>query len=164
MLTVEQALAAANTTQSECQQRGFAPLYCATQDFGILSEMAEETGAVRGFELGQQVIPEMKMHDIRSLLGGDCGCTYNPHGRNARDLELFVNLFGYSPIEAHVAATQHGGEHIGLEEQGWLADLLLVHGGPTSDVTILQDRASPVAIMKDGKFNKAPSAKIMEDA
>ena len=34
---------------------------------------------------------------LRVLPGGDYGFPNNPIGRNARDLELFVRLFGYSP-------------------------------------------------------------------
>ena len=51
-----------------------------------------------------------------------------------------------------------------FDRDRWLADLLLVDGDPTADVTILQDKANLVAIMKDGKFHKAPIAKFMEAA
>ena len=92
------------------------------------------------------------------LPGGDYGFPYNPIGRNARDLELFVTLFGFTPVEALVAATRHGGElmdlPIGQIRPGYLADLLLVDGDPTSDVTVLQDKTRFVAIMKNGEFHK----------
>jgi len=39
---------------------------------------------------------------------------------------------------------------------GALADLLLVDGDPTQDISLLRDRARLVAIMKDGRFHKAP--------
>ena len=39
---------------------------------------------------------------------------------------------------------------------GFLADLLLVKGDPTQTVAVLQDRNNLLAIMKDGKFHKAP--------
>ena len=130
--------------------------------FGIGWAEAEKMGAVSGIELMQQVIPAMKKRGIRVLPGGDYGFPYNPVGRNARDLELFVNLFGFSPAEALVAATKHGGElmdmEVGLVCEGWLADLLLVDGDPSADVKILQDRDNLVAIMKDGRFHKQPVA------
>jgi imidazolonepropionase-like amidohydrolase len=134
------------------------------QEFGIGPEEAENMGAPRGIELGQQVIPEMKKRGIRVLIGGDYGFPYNPHGRNARDLEHFVRLFGFSPTEALVAATKHGGElmdlEVGLVRPGWLADLLLVEGDPTQDVRILQDKGNLAAIMKGGEFHKAPAPKL----
>lgn len=138
------------------------------QDFGIGPEEAERMGAIKGIELGQQVIPEMKKRGIRVVIGGDYGFPYNPHGRNARDLEHFVRLFGFSPTEALVAATKHGGElmdlEVGLVKPGWLADLLLVEGDPTRDVRILQDKGNLAAIMKGGEFHKAPAPNLREAA
>ena len=94
------------------------------------------------------------------LPGGDYGFPYNPIGRNARDLELFVTLFGFTAVETLVAATRYGGELMGLPvgqiRSGYLADLLLVDGDPTSDITILQDHTRLMAIMKNGDFHKAP--------
>jgi imidazolonepropionase-like amidohydrolase len=131
------------------------------QDFGIGPAEAAQLGAVRGLELGQKVIPEMRRRGIRVLPGGDYGFPYNPHGRNARDLEHFVNLFGFSPTEALVAATKQGGElvdwDVGQIRVGYLADVLLVDGDPTADVRIMQDRKNLVAIMKGGQFHKAPA-------
>jgi imidazolonepropionase-like amidohydrolase len=131
------------------------------QDFGIGPEEAAKLGGPQGIALGQKIVPEMKKRGIRVLPGGDYGFPYNPHGRNARDLEHFVNLFGFSPVEALVAATRHGGElvdwQVGVVEAGWLADLLLVEGDPAQDVRILQDKNNLAAIMKGGKFHKAPT-------
>ncbi len=131
------------------------------QEFGIGPAEATALGAFRGIELGQKVIPEMRKRGIRVLPGGDYGFPYNPHGRNARDLEHFVRLFGFSPSEALVAATKQGGElvdwDVGQVRAGYLADLLLVDGDPTADVRILQDKANLAAIMKGGQFYKSPS-------
>jgi imidazolonepropionase-like amidohydrolase len=97
------------------------------------------------------------------LPGGDYGFPHNPIGRNARDLEWFVTQLGFSPAEALVAATKWGGEimgmgdELGLVKEGYLADLLLVDGDPTRDVTILQDKNRLLMVMKDGKYHKAPS-------
>jgi imidazolonepropionase-like amidohydrolase len=128
------------------------------QDFGIDRAEAERLGAVRGIELGQAVIPEMRKRGIRVLPGGDYGFPYNPHGRNARDLEHFVRLFGFSPAEALRAATKEGGElmdlDVGQVRAGWLADLLLVDGDPTAGVTIMQDKANIPVVMKGGRFHR----------
>ncbi len=131
------------------------------QGFGIGRAEAERMGAVSGLALMQQVIPEMKKRGIRVLPGGDYGFPYNPVGRNARDLQLFVDLFGYTPIEALVAATRLGGElmdmEVGLIQAGKLADLLLVDGDPTVEITILQDRQRIPVVMKDGRFHRFPA-------
>jgi imidazolonepropionase-like amidohydrolase len=101
----------------------------------------------------------MRRRGIRVLPGGDYGFPYNPIGRNARDLQLFVELFDFSPAEALMAATKWGGElmgrePLGLVQPGYLADLLLVDGDPTDDVRILQDHDRLLMILKDGAFHK----------
>jgi imidazolonepropionase-like amidohydrolase len=112
----------------------------------------------------RKLMPELKRRGVRLLPGGDYGFPFNPHGRNARDLELFVRYFGYTPTEALLAATRLGGQLMGMGEElgqikaGYLADLLLVDGDPTRDVSVLQDRTRLLAIMKGGHFHKAPLA------
>lgn len=131
--------------------------------FGIGRAEAERMGAVSGLELMGLVYPEMRRRGIRVLPGGDYGFPYNPVGRNARDLDLFVRLLGFSPIEALVAATRQGGElmdmDIGEIRKGMLADLLLIDGDPTADVTILQDKARMPVVMKGGTFHRFTDAK-----
>jgi imidazolonepropionase-like amidohydrolase len=135
----------------------FARCYEA-RDFGIGPAEAARMGAQSGLEAMQRLVPLMKKRGIRVLPGGDYGFPYNPIGRNARDLEIFVNLFGYSPVEALVAATRLGGQlmdmPVGEIKQGWLADLLLVDGDPTLDVRILQNKNNLKVIVKDGHMYK----------
>lgn len=108
------------------------------------------------------LVPRLRALGIRLLPGGDYGFPFNPNGRNARDLELWVRHFGYTPAEALHAATALGGEimgmghELGLLREGYLADLLLVDGDPTEDVRVLQDKTKLTAIMKDGRFHKSP--------
>lgn len=129
------------------------------ESFGITRKVAEEMGAVSGMERMRALYPKMRKRGIRVLPGGDYGFPYNPIGRNARDLQLFVDLFGYTPIETLVAATKLGGELmgrgelIGLVKPGYLADLLVVNGDPTVDVRILQERDRLRMIMKNGAFH-----------
>jgi imidazolonepropionase-like amidohydrolase len=137
------------------------------QDFGIGRAEAERMGAVSGLELMSHVYPEMRKRGIRVLPGGDYGFPYNPVGRNARDLQLFVDIMGYTPVEALVAATKLGGElmdmDVGLIEPGRLADILLIDGNPLEDLTILQDMARIAAVMKDGRFHRRGDALRLVD-
>jgi imidazolonepropionase-like amidohydrolase len=134
--------------------------------FGIDRPTAERMGAVSGLEAMQEIYPDMKRRGIRVVPGGDYGFPYNPVGRNARDLQLFVDLFGYSPVEALVAATKTGGEmvdfDVGTVCEGRLADLLLVDGDPTADVSIMADRNRIAAVMQDGSFHRAPVWQTLE--
>jgi imidazolonepropionase-like amidohydrolase len=138
----------------------YARVHEATE-FGIGQAEAARMGAVSGLELMADIYPKLKKRGVRVLPGGDYGFPYNPVGRNARDLDLFVRLLGFSPVEALVAATKHGGELMAMEvgqiKAGMLADLLLIDGDPTADITILQDKAKMPVVMKDGRFHRAPS-------
>jgi imidazolonepropionase-like amidohydrolase len=113
----------------------------------------------------RQVVPELVRRGIRVLPGGDYGFPWNPVGRNTRDLQLFVDWFGFTPAEALRAATQHGGQimdmgdELGLIRPGYLADLILVDGNPLEDISMIQDRDRLVVIMKDGKFHKFEAAR-----
>ncbi|NBC38144.1 amidohydrolase family protein [Novosphingobium sp. FSY-8] len=126
--------------------------------FGVMAsegQVAEQANAVATKKaIGQ----ELRRRGIRSLPGGDYGFPWNPIGLNARDLELFVEWFGYSPVETLHAATQLGGElmrmEIGQVKEGYLADLLLVSGDPTANISLLRDPANLAMIIKGGAFHK----------
>ncbi|HZW73679.1 MAG TPA: amidohydrolase family protein, partial [Caldimonas sp.] len=81
---------------------------------------------------------------------------------NAKDLEYFVKVVGMSPMEALLSATAWGGpmmrqgKSIGYIREGCYADLLLIDGDPLADITILQDKARILSVMKGGEFHRAP--------
>jgi imidazolonepropionase-like amidohydrolase len=131
------------------------------QEFGMTPEVVARIGLQRVLDASCKTYHEMRKRGIRVVTGGDYGFAWTPQGTNARDLEHFVNLFGYSPAEALVCATKIGGQmmgdELGLVREGFLADLLLVDGDPTRDVRILQDRNRLLGIMKDGVFHKHPA-------
>lgn len=118
-------------------------------------------------ELNKKLIPELRRRGIRVLPGGDYGFPFNPNGTNARDLQHFVELFGYSPAEALSAATMLGGQIMGMGDTlgqvkpGYIADLLLVEGDPTIDVRLLLDKSNLRAIMQSGRFRKTPPRTAM---
>ena len=122
---------------------------------------AMKASAAERMVLEAKLVPALKARGVKVLIGGDYGFPFNPHGRNARDLAIFVEHFGYSPVEALAAATSLGGELMGLKvgrvAEGWLADLLLVEGDPTADVALLQDASRLAMIMQDGVLHKAPA-------
>ncbi|MCQ0021017.1 amidohydrolase family protein [Actinomadura madurae] len=111
----------------------------------------------------RQVVPELVRRGVRVVPGGDYGFAWNPVGRNAHDLQLFVEWFGFTPAEALRAATLYGGQvmgmgdELGLVREGFLADLVLVDGDPLDDIRILQDRDRLVAVLKGGVLHKAPA-------
>ena len=136
------------------------------EEFGIGREEAEKMGAFFGLEANARLVPEMHKRGIRVLPGGDYGFPYNPVGRNARDLDIFVRMFGFTENEALVAATKQGAElvdwPVGEIKAGKLADILLIDGDPTTDITVLQDKAKITAVMKDGVFHRSPPVSCLQ--
>ncbi len=112
----------------------------------------------------------MRRRGIRVLPGGDYGFAWTPHGTYARDLQHFVELLGYTPMQTLLAATKLGGEimrmpdELGQIKPGFYADLILVDGDPLKDITVLQNRDRIVGIMKGGAFHKDPAPHAPGDA
>ncbi|PEQ11512.1 amidohydrolase [Novosphingobium sp. PC22D] len=103
---------------------------------------------------------ELRKRGIRHLIGGDYGFGWSPQGTQGRDLEFFVEYYGYSPAEALVCATRNGGlamgnnGELGTLEAGKLADFILVNGDPLSDITVLSGPDRVEFVMKDGQIQK----------
>ena len=135
----------------------------ARSEWGFTPEMARERGLVRELEISVETMSRMRKRGIRVLPGGDYGFAWNPHGTYARDLLLFVDVLGFTPMETLVAATRMGGEIMGRPHElgqikpGFLADLLLVDGDPLTDIKRLQNPDALLVIMKDGRLHKAPA-------
>ncbi|HVV18970.1 MAG TPA: amidohydrolase family protein [Pseudonocardiaceae bacterium] len=137
----------------------YATLYEA-ESFGFPQEAAEAVGYKRELEIAIDGLREMHRRGVRVLPGGDYGFAWTPHGTYARDLDHFVTLLGFTPMEAILSATALGGEimlrpdELGKVQPGYLADLIVVDGNPLADITVLQDHTKLDYIMKDGKFHK----------
>src|SRR3712207_6168004 len=89
---------------------------------------------------------------MRIAAGTDAGTPFNLHDDLARELGLMVEL-GLSPLETIVAATRNAAENmdilhkVGTVELGKRADLILVDGDPTEDISVL---SSVTYVAKDG--------------
>lgn len=124
--------------------------------FGLSHEAAVARGYLRQLESCQRVFSALRERGVRTLIGGDYGFAWNPHGSNARDLVHFVELFGYSPREALVAATATGAEAMmmadrtGRIEAGFLADLVIARGNPLEDIAIMNRPDGLPGVMKGG--------------
>lgn len=131
--------------------------------FGVMASPAQIEEQAETVERLKKVGSELRKRGVRSLPGGDYGFPWNPIGRNARDLELFVAWFGYSPAEAIRAATQTAGElmaterPLGVVTPGAHADLILVDGKPDQDISLLANAANLRAIVAAGRLHKCVS-------
>jgi imidazolonepropionase-like amidohydrolase len=89
---------------------------------------------------------------MKVAAGTDAGTPFNPHTYLPQELALMVD-YGMRPMDAIVAATRNAAENLGLApdvgtlEVGRLADIVVVDGDPSSDITA----AGRVRfVMKDG--------------
>jgi imidazolonepropionase-like amidohydrolase len=89
---------------------------------------------------------------MKVAAGTDAGTPFNPHTYLPQELALMVE-YGMRPMDAIVAATRNAAENLGLApdvgtlEVGRLADIVVLDGDPSSDITA----AGRVRfVMKDG--------------
>jgi len=82
------------------------------------------------------------------LVGSESGFSITPYGDwHYRELEVFVRDLGLTPLQAIQCATQANAFALRLVGQvgeiaaGRLADLIVIDGDPSRDVTVLGDRA-----------------------
>ncbi|HUV17655.1 MAG TPA: amidohydrolase family protein [Ilumatobacteraceae bacterium] len=127
-------------------------------EIGLSRAMMEARGYQRELDETISAVKRLREVGVRLLIGGDYGLSITPHGTNAKDLEYFVDLFGMSPGEALLCATRDGGlamdptGMLGTLEAGTTADLVIVDGDPTRDITVLQYEERIVGVMKDGRL------------
>jgi imidazolonepropionase-like amidohydrolase len=101
------------------------------------------------------------------ICGSEAGWSPVPYGQwHAREMEIFVNLLGMTPLQAIHANTlgatrllRRYGHQVGKVEVGRLADLLVVPGDPTVDIKILQRPSQFDYIFQGGKpIDRTPPA------
>lgn len=125
--------------------------------FGITDAIVGPSGLRDEIKQAGDTYRRARERGIRMCPGGDFGFAWNPHGEYAKDIQVFVDVVGYTPLEAIRCATLWGAElmrmadRIGSLRAGKLADLVIVDGDPLADIAILQDRRR-LSVMKGGRF------------
>ena len=82
------------------------------------------------------------------LCGSESGFALTPYGHwHAREMQLLVDSMGLTPLEAISCATRNGAialrrpvDSIGVISVDAAADLLVIDGDPSSDISVLGDR------------------------
>jgi imidazolonepropionase-like amidohydrolase len=107
-----------------------------------------------------EMVPRLQAAGVRLVLGDDYGFPMMPHGDYVSEMEVSVET-GVSPLDIMRWATRNGaramkhkGEDLGTLAKGQLADLLVVDGDPTQNVSILRDLSKLHVVMKDGQMLK----------
>ncbi len=125
--------------------------------FGITEAVIGPSGLRDEIKQAADTYRRAKDLGIRMCPGGDFGFAWNPHGEYAKDIQVFVDVIGYTPLEAITCATRSGAElmrmadRIGTLQPGKLADLVVVDGDPLKDIGVLQ-RRDRLSVMQGGRF------------
>jgi imidazolonepropionase-like amidohydrolase len=92
---------------------------------------------------------------IPMVVGSDAGHAHNPQQGNAIELQMMVD-YGYSPMQAIVAATAAGARAVGMAGSvgtlaaGKLADFLVLNADPLADIGVLRDPGQIEAVYQGG--------------
>lgn len=118
----------------------FGPKAGATPDAqDVFRNEIESTGAMmrRAYDTG-----------VTLICGSESGFVITPCGHwHAREMQLFVDVLGLTPLEAITCGTSNGavamgeGHLTGTIEVGKRADVLVIDGDPTRDITVLGDKS-----------------------
>ena len=108
------------------------------------------------FEYMRAKVPVANARGVKFVPGDDYGFfDMAPHGAYSGELTCYVEQVGISPLDVIRWATKHGGEmtgipDLGVIEPGKLADMVIVDGDPSVDITILQKPERIIAVIKGG--------------
>ena len=105
------------------------------------------------------------------LCGSETGFSVTPYGDwHYKELEVFVEKLGLTPLEAITCATRNSSlamrqeDKIGLISEGYLADLLIIDGDPSKDVSILGKKSLIKNVFLNGEeVDLTPPAKRIKD-
>ena len=113
------------------------------------------------YEAHLETIRKAKKAGVKIALGTDfVNVPLLPFGENSLELEIFVNKIGFSPMEAIVAGTKIAAEalqmsdKIGTLEKDKFADLIVVNGDPSEDISCLRNVKNVLTVIKDGVIEK----------
>jgi len=131
---------------------------------GYPEELSTTLARIRGvredFEHTCRILPEAHRAGVKMLTGDDFGTPVMPHGTYIDEFEIYVKQIGIPALDVIRWTTKNGaeamdlGDQTGTVEEGKLADLLVVDGDPSQDITCLRDPSNLKAILKGGAFVK----------
>jgi imidazolonepropionase-like amidohydrolase len=129
-------------------------------DHGELVNAAPELRAIFRREIEESAVMLRRAWDagVPLLCGSESGFALTPYGEwHYRELQLFVEEFGLSPLEAIRCGTSEAARALkmygktGAVKTGMQADLLVIDGDPLADIRILGDKRRLAHIFVGGR-------------
>ena len=119
--------------------------------------------AERQYEIACRNLSKAHKAGVPMMAGSDSGFAVTPYGEwHARELEIFVNDLGFTPVEALCAATRTNarfladGDQVGVLESVRRADFIALDGSPLEDISILLDKSRIRSVHLGGKRMALP--------
>ncbi|MEC7910265.1 MAG: amidohydrolase family protein [Pseudomonadota bacterium] len=132
-----------------------------------LIEYADEMGASKDYkEIFQKeiddnidILQKAYKEGVPLLCGSESGFSVTPYGDwHYKELEVFVKKLGLSPLQAIKSATKDAAvsmrkdKELGLIAEDYLADLVIIDGDPSKDVSVLGRKDLIQNIILDGEL------------
>jgi imidazolonepropionase-like amidohydrolase len=145
--------------------------YLTADDISNLKKSFPKFSTAPSEKYAEQTVAELNAAHVRILAGTDAPNPGTSHGASVhRELELLVRS-GLTPSEALAAATSTPAAAFHLDDRGVIApgkraDLLLVKGDPTHDITATRDIVSvwKLGVEDDRATYRASVEKAKQDA
>jgi imidazolonepropionase-like amidohydrolase len=133
---------------------------------GNLADYGEKVGSApelldtfrAEIELTATMLAKAHAAGVPMLTGSETGFAVTPVGEwHARELEMFVQYLGMSPLEAITCGTRNGAFAVRMEgevgtlETGMKADVLVANGDPLADITVLQRKDAFAEVISRGR-------------
>lgn len=111
-----------------------------------MKEKGRDEGMKQEYDTAVTALRKAREAGVPMPTGTDSGFAITPYGEwHARELEIYVDDLGFSPIEAIRSATSVSAklvrpkDRVGVLAPGYAADLLVLRSDPTRDVSVLLD-------------------------
>jgi imidazolonepropionase-like amidohydrolase len=92
------------------------------------------------------------------LCGTESGFSLTPYGEwHYREMEVFVEYLGFTPLEAIKAGTSEGARifnkqgELGIVAENAIADLIIIDGDPVKDIGVLGDKTKLKHVLLGGR-------------
>jgi imidazolonepropionase-like amidohydrolase len=134
-------------------------------DYGTAIGASPELQALFRKEISDSAVMLKRAFDegVPLLCGTESGFSLTPYGQwHYRELQVFVEALGLSPLQAICAATSEAARGLKLYGQtgaiatGYLADVIVVLGDVSADVRLLGDPDNLQQVVLDGQLVDLP--------
>jgi imidazolonepropionase-like amidohydrolase len=114
---------------------------------------------IREVDAAREGLSKAHRAGVPMICGSESGWSPVPYGQwHAYEMQIFVDYLGFTPLEAINSATltatrvlKRFGHRVGRLEAGRYADIIVVKGDPSKDVSILNKKKHLELVIKGGR-------------